>query len=153
MVFAESMPPRKKAGEPSPTSTSATTSSEKRNKQQEETAVLAWLSVEANRNIVTGAAGSAQNKGGLAGSSVVVSKDAGWVSLAKHLTEACKVQFDKKQAANKFTYLEAKFRKAKIWHNTSGIGIDDEDRKRGASYSCILYCSHSCQVSRTFQQS
>jgi hypothetical protein len=132
--------PRKKSSEPATSPTSAsTTASEKRNKQQEETAVLAWLAVEANRNIVTGAAGSAQNKGGLAGNSVVVSKDAGWSSLAKHLSEACGIHFDKKQAANKFTYLEAKFRKAKIWHNTSGVGIDDEDRKRGALSSCILY--------------
>jgi len=146
--------PRKKSGESATSATSASsTSAEKRNRQQEGTAVLAWLSVEANRNIVTGAAGSVQNKGGLAGSSVVASKDVGWISLAKHLTEACGIPFDKKQAANKFAYLEAKFRKAKIWHNTSGIGIDDEDRKRGASYSCNRCCSHSCQVSTTFRPS
>jgi hypothetical protein len=124
------MPPKPKSGPGAEASTA------KRKRQQEETAILAWLSVEANRNIVTGAAGSAQNKGGLAGNSVVVSKDAGWVSLAKFLSEACGVQLDKKQAANKFSYLEAKFRKAKIWQNSSGVGIDDTDRQRGGC-SCV----------------
>jgi hypothetical protein len=123
------MPP-KKAGAAVEEASSAV----KRKRQQEETAILSWLSIEANRNIVTGAAGSAQNKGGLAGNSVVVSKDTGWTNLAKHLSDVCGVQFDKKQAANKFSYLEAKFRKAKIWHNQSGVGIDDEDRKRGGCY-------------------
>jgi hypothetical protein len=104
---------------------------QKRNRQQEETAVLAWLAVPENRNIVTGAAGSAQNNGGLASKTCVVSKDTGWVMLAKHLTESTGIAFDKKQAANKFQYLEAKFRKAKIWQATSGVGIEEEDRKRG----------------------
>lgn len=105
--------------------------SAKRNYQHEETAVLSWLSNADNRNIVTGAAGSVQNGGSLSGSKVVTSKDAGWGMLAAHLSKSCGVTFDKKQAQNKFTYLEKKYHAAKIWQNTSGVGITDADRQRG----------------------
>ena len=87
--------------------------------------MLSWLSFADNRNIVTGAAGSAQNGGGMSGSKVVTSKDAGWGLLAAHLTKTCGVTFDKKQAQNKFTYLEKKYHAAKIWQNTSGVGVSE----------------------------
>jgi hypothetical protein len=106
----------------------------RRNYALEETAVLTWLANVDNRNIVTGAAGSAQNGGGLAGSKVVTSKDAGWGMLAAHLNATFRnagVTFDKKQAQNKFTYLEKKYHQAKIWQNTSGVGVSDGDRARG----------------------
>ena len=93
--------------------------------------MLSWLNIAENRNIVTGAAGSAQNGGGMSGSKNVTSKDAGWGMLAAHLTKTCGVQFDKKQAQNKFTYLEKKFHAAKLWQNTSGVGVSEEDRVRG----------------------
>ena len=106
----------------------------RRNYALEETAVLTWLANPDNRNIVTGAAGSAQNGGSLAGSKVVTSKDTGWGMLAAHLNATFRnagVTFDKKQAQNKFTYLEKKYHQAKIWQNTSGVGVSDEDRARG----------------------
>jgi hypothetical protein len=115
----------------------------KRNYALEETAVLSWLSNADNRNIVTGAAGSAQNGGGLSGSKVVTSKDAGWGLLAAHLNATFRnsgVMFDKKQAQNKFSYLEKKYHAAKLWQNTSGVGITDADRSRGSCLHCLFLC-------------
>jgi hypothetical protein len=131
------MPPKKKlADSPVPAADSATINSPtvRRNYAHEELAVLSWLSNPDNRNIVTGAAGCAQNGGGLSGSKVVTSKDAGWGMLAAHLNTTFRnigVTFDKKQAMNKFSYLEKKYHQAKIWQNTSGVGISDADRARG----------------------
>ena len=128
------MAPKKRAASDSAGESSQSAESKKRNYQHEETAVLSWLSITDNRNIVTGAAGSAQNGGGLSGSKVVTSKDAGWGMLAAHLNATFRnagVTFDKKQAQNKFTYLEKKYHSAKIWQNTSGVGVSDEDRARG----------------------
>jgi hypothetical protein len=121
---------------------------------------LSWLSVPENRNIVTGAAGSAQNGGGLSSGKVVTSKDAGWGMLAAHLTETFRtsgVVFDKKQAANKYSYLEKKYHQAKIWQNSSTAGITDLDRAKGVPCHCCLFChrfvSHFPQASLAFLQS
>jgi hypothetical protein len=142
------MPPRKpKAAVAAGTAASATgavaaAAGTSRNYQLEETAVLSWLSVPENRNIVTGAAGSAQNGGGLSSGKVVTSKDAGWGMLASHLNETFRtigVVFDKKQAANKFAYLEKKYHQAKIWQNSSAAGITDLDRAKGAPCYCCLF--------------
>jgi hypothetical protein len=59
----------------------------------------------------------------MASSKVVVSKDTGFGMLAKHLTSTCGYDFDKKQAMNKYAYLERKFHDAKTWQRTSGVGV------------------------------
>jgi hypothetical protein len=41
-------------------------------------AVMLWLAVPGNRNIVMGSAGNAQNQGGMAGKQVVVPKSQGF---------------------------------------------------------------------------
>ncbi len=81
--------------------------------------------------------GAAQNNGGMASSKVVVSKDTGFSMLAKHLTSTCGYEFDKKQALNKYTYLERKFHDAKTWQRTSGVGITEDDRSKGL---WLLFC-------------
>jgi hypothetical protein len=144
------MPPKKKPADmPGPAAASADSASTvnsstvKRNYAHEETAVLSWLSVPENRNIVTGAAGSAQNGGGLAGSKLVTSKDAGWGMLAAHLNATFRnigVTFDKKQAQNKFSYLEKKYHAAKLWQNSSGAGVDAADRARGSCLHFLFLC-------------
>ncbi len=145
------MPPKKAVQPPAAPSgdssnsavVSSPTSAARRNYGLEETAVLSWLSNADNRNIVTGAAGSAQNGGGLSGSKVVTSKDAGWGMLAAHLNVTFRnsgITFDKKQAQNKFNYLEKKYHQAKIWQNTSGVGITDADRSRGSCSHCLFLC-------------
>jgi hypothetical protein len=131
-----------------------------RNYQLEETAVLQWLAVPENRNIVTGAAGAAQNGGGLSSGKIVTSKDAGWSLLAAHLNETFRstgMVFDKKQAANKFSYLEQKYHKAKIYQNSSAAGITELDRAKGVPCHCCLFChrfvSHFPQASQAFLRS
>jgi hypothetical protein len=147
------MPSKKKvADSPAPAAASAADSATvnsqtvRRNYAHEELAVLSWLSNPDNRNIVTGAAGSAQNSGGLSGSKIVTSKDAGWGMLAAHLNATFRnsgITFDKKQAMNKFSYLEKKYHAAKIWQNTSGVGVSDADRLRGSClhlYTLFILC-------------
>ena len=154
----------------------------KKNLAMETTALLQWLSNADNRNIITGAAGvvsashlslfyvlqrcagSAQNSGGMASSKVVTTKDAGFGMLAKSLSDILGYTIDKKQAQNKFTYLERKFHAAKTWHRTSGVGITDEDRSRGLSYAFIVHIDgnylmhsnrnreHSCEAERHVPQ-
>jgi hypothetical protein len=84
---------------------------------------------------------------------LVVSKESGFGMLAKHLSETLGYPFDKKQAQNKFAYLERKFHAAKTWQRTSGVGITDEDRARGLSCNFLLLKmkSHAFQqASATF---
>ena len=131
----------------------------KRNLQFETTALFQWLSIPENRNIISGAAGmfaawaaaasfcarvshrttgAAQNNGGMAGGKLVCSKDQGFALLAKHLSAACGYAFDKKQAQNKYTYLERKFHDAKTWQRTSGVGVTNDDRTKGL---CLFFSS------------
>jgi hypothetical protein len=152
ITASTSMPPKKKASQQltlpaaassdsaTANSPSSNTTTVRRNYAHEELAVLAWLSNPDHRNIVTGAAGSAQNGGGLSGSKCVTSKDAGWGMLAAHLNATFRnigVTFDKKQAQNKFNYLEKKYHAAKIWQNTSGVGVSEADRQRGSCLQCL----------------
>jgi hypothetical protein len=74
----------------------------------------------------------------MATSKVVVSKDQGFGLLAKHLSMSCGYAFDKKQAQNKYTYLERKFHEAKTWQRTSGVGITEEDRRKGLCLFFVL---------------
>ena len=94
-------------------------------------AVLLLPQLESHRTT-----GAAQNNGGMASSSKVVSKDQGFSMLAKHLTNVCGYDFDKKQAQNKFTYLERKFHDAKTWQRTSGNGITADDKAKGL---CLFF--------------
>ena len=82
--------------------------------------------------------GAAQNNGGMAGGKLVCSKDQGFALLAKHLSAACGYAFDKKQAQNKYTYLERKFHDAKTWQRTSGVGVTNDDRAKGL---CLFFSS------------
>ena len=147
-----SMPSKKNAAVSAPpadaaaagaSSAAGASPSVKRNYVLEEAAVLSWLCVPEHRNIVTGAAGSAQNGGGLSGSKCVTTKDAGWGMLAAHLNttfRSSNLTFDKKQAQNKFMYLEKKYHQAKLWQQTSGVGVSDEDRARGRCLHSLLLC-------------
>ncbi len=84
-------------------------------------------------------AGAAQNNGGMASNKIVVSKDAGFTMLAKSLSDTLGYPIDKKQAQNKFSYLERKFHTAKTWHRSSGVGISADDRARGLSCAFLLH--------------
>ena len=84
-------------------------------------------------------AGAAQNNGGMASNKLVVSKDTGFGMLAKSLSDTLGYPIDKKQAQNKFSYLERKFHIAKTWHRTSGVGITDDDRACGLSCAFLLH--------------
>jgi len=91
------------------------------------------VNVQAHAHRTTGAA---QNNGGMATNKLVVSKDQGFCMLAKHLSTTCGYEFDKKQAQNKFSYLERKFHDAKTWQRTSGNGITADDKAKGL---CLFF--------------
>jgi hypothetical protein len=110
---------------------------------------MTWLSNSDHRNIITGAAGAAQNNGGMASGKIVVNKSQGhviplssfpfpatltftrWNMLARSLSEQLSTPFDSSQAENKFRYYEQKYHKAKLASQVSGFGVDDADRAKG----------------------
>jgi hypothetical protein len=120
----------------------------KRNSKAEYVHLMTWLSDADHRNIITGAAGAAQNNGGMNSGKVVVSKSQGhvislcsfsfpatltldrWTMLAKYLSEKLGSTFDSSQAENKYRYYEQKYHKAKLASQRSGFGVDEADRAK-----------------------
>jgi hypothetical protein len=108
---------------------------------------MTWLSDADNRNIITGAAGAAQNNGGMNSGKTVVSKSQGhvfplssfsatltldrWVMLARHRSSELSTQFHHSQAENKYRYYEGKYHKAKLQSQNSGFGVDAADLAKG----------------------
>jgi hypothetical protein len=126
----------------------AGTCGKKRDAKAEYIALMTWLSDCDNRNIISGAAGAAQNNGGMNTSKLVVSKAQGhvipfscfrlhtltlnrWGMLAKFLAEKTGGTFDSSQAENKYRYYEQKYHKAKLASQVSGFGVDNADREKG----------------------
>jgi hypothetical protein len=134
------MPPRRTAASPEG-------DQKKRNARAEYLCLLTWLSNADNRNIITGAAGAAQNNGGMNSGKTVVSKSQGhviplssfsatltldrWAMLARHLSSELSTQFDSSQAENKYRYYEGKYHKAKLQSQKSGFGVDAADQAKG----------------------
>lgn len=141
--------PRQKAASPAAASPDgAGTGGKKRDAKTEYIALMTWLSDCDNRNIISGAAGSAQNNGGMTSGKNVVSKAQGhviplscfrlhtltlnrWGMLARFLAEKTGGTFDSSQAENKYRYYEQKYHKAKLASQVSGFGIDNADRDKG----------------------
>jgi hypothetical protein len=141
--------PKKQRSEAAPPQEAA--GSGKRNPKAEYLALMTWLSQSENRNIISGAAGAAQNNGGMASGKLVVSKSQGhviqilipfiyslstltlnrWTMLAKYLSDQLGTTFDSSQAENKLRYYEQKYHKAKLASQVSGFGVDDADRAKG----------------------
>jgi hypothetical protein len=71
------MPKSNKAA--SPKSPQEAAGSGKRNSKAEYVGLMSWLAQSDNRNIISGAAGAAQNHGGMASGKLVVSKSQGRV--------------------------------------------------------------------------
>lgn len=142
------MPRQNKAASAAASPDGAGTGGKKRDAKAEYIALMTWLSNCDNRNIISGAAGSAQNNGGMNSSKLVVSKAQGhviplccfrlhtltlnrWGMLAKALSEKTGGTFDSSQAENKYRYYEQKYHKAKLASQVSGFGVDNADREKG----------------------
>lgn len=93
-------------------------------------AVMLWLAVPGNRNIVMGSAGNAQNQGGMAGKQVVVPKSQGFAMMAKYVTELTDVKISTDQAEGKFRYMLSKYSKANAYSHSSSAGVTDADRAK-----------------------
>ena len=94
-------------------------------------AVMLWLAIPANRNIVMGSAGNAQNQGGMTGKQVVVPKSQGFAMMAKYVESMTQVKISTEQAEGKFRYMLQKFSKANAYSHSSSAGVTEADRAKG----------------------
>ena len=93
-------------------------------------AVMLWLAIPGNRNIVMGSAGNAQNHGGMAGKQVVVPKSQGFAMMAKYVTDMTEFKISTDQAEGKFRYMLSKYSKANAYSHSSSAGVTDADRAK-----------------------
>eukprot|EP01036_Dinobryon_divergens_P058346 gene58346-77855_t len=97
-------------------------------------AIIEWLEVKANFNLVVGASTSAMKTGVVAGAKVT--KKSGYVELAAHVNQKCGVKWDYKMAESRYKAYVRKHKKtSRAILNPGGkkFCVGEEDRKRGIS--------------------
>jgi hypothetical protein len=124
------MPPKRPSSESAANEEEADGRLSKEDGLKVQRAVMLWLAIPGNRNIVMGSAGNAQNQGGMAGKQVVVPKSQGFAMMAKYVTEMTELKISTDQAEGKFRYMLSKYSKANAYSHSSSAGVTDADRAK-----------------------
>ena len=123
------MPPKKAASAASGAAPASGAKSSLQDRQH--SAIMLWLTIASNRNIVMGSAGSAQNGGAMSGTAAVVPKAQGFVMMSVYVSTSTGAALSAAQAEGKYRYMLGKFTKAVSMSRASDFGVTPDDEAKG----------------------